>query len=324
MTFIWPGLLFLLLLIPVMIWLFRMMLTERRRAYETLGPLRSIDSRGGSRHRPALLMLAGLSVLLFSLSRPQIGISLPRLEGTVILAFDVSNSMVADDFFPTRLDAAKNAARGFIESQPPTVKIGIVAFGGAGLVLQNPTNNKAALLATIANLSPQGGTSLGEGIFTSLNAIAGRSLTLPEFSPETDLSQLRIEDYSSAVIVLLTDGENTDGRDPLTIAQFAAEANVRVFPIGIGSEDGAEIKVEGFNISTSLDQATLEQIANVTNGVYFHAENERALAEIYENIDTQLTIRGEDLEITPLLAGMGALLILLSAGYSLLWFGRIP
>jgi Ca-activated chloride channel family protein len=269
-------------------------------------------------------MFLGLGLLLVGLARPQMTVELPRVEGTVILAFDVSNSMSADDFEPSRLEAAKAAARGFVQDQPPTVRIGVVAFGGTGLVLQPPTDDQAAILASIDRLSPQGGTSLGQGIFTSLNAIAGRALSIEEVTEEDAADGLRVEEYSSAVVILLTDGENTDVPDPLEVAQVAAEAGVRVYAIGIGSQEGAVIELEGFNILTQLDEARLEQIADVTNGAYFRAEDQEALSDIYRTIDLQLTTRGEEMEVTSLTAAASLLFLLLGGGLSLSWFGRVP
>lgn len=329
MTFIWPKLLLALSLLPLLLWAYLRLIRRRGRAAEELGGLEMTDAGAGprrtaARHAPPALMFFGLGLLLIGLARPQMTVELPRVQGTVILAFDVSNSMSAEDFEPNRLEAAKAAAKEFVEYQPPTVQLGVVAFGGTGLVLQPPTDDQAAILASIDRLSPQGGTSLGQGIFTSLNAIAGRALSIEEVTEEGTADALRLEEYSSAVVLLLTDGENTDVPDPLKIAQVAAEAGVRVYAIGVGSQEGAVIELEGFNILTQLDQERLEQIADVTNGEYFQAEDQEALAEIYENIDLQLTVRGEEMEVTSLAAAASLLLLLMGGGISLSWFGRVP
>ncbi len=123
---------------------------------------------------------------------------------------------------------------------------------------------------------------------------------------------------------MLTDGENTAPPDPLEIAQLAAEAGVRIYPVGIGSEEGAVLEIEGFNILSQLDEATLQEIASVTNGFYYHAEDEETLQEIYENIDLQLTIKGEKTEVTSIVAGISLLFFLAGGALSLLWFGRVP
>jgi len=251
-------------------------------------------------------------------------VNLPRVKGTVILAFDVSNSMAADDLEPTRMEAAKTAARSFVENQPSTVDIGVVAFSNGGLVVQQPTNDQPAILDTIARLSPQGATSLSQGIFSSLNAIAGEAIAIDEALLEEGAQPPSIGNYGSSVIVLLSDGENTEVQDPLEIAQLAAEAGVRIYPVGIGSTEGTILEVDGFNILTQLNEGTLQDIARLTNGIYYYAKDEESLAEIYENIDLQLTVDGEKTEITALLAGMGMLFLLAGGGLSLLWFGRVP
>ena len=334
MTFIWPMMLLSLLLLPLLVWIYLRQLKLRDRQTAALGPLGIVQSRGGtavgrSRHLPPAFFAVGLTVLLFSLARPEMPVSLPRIEGTVILAFDVSSSMLADDLKPTRIDAAKAAARTFVENQPSTIRIGVVAFSNGGLVVQPPTEVQADVLATIERLSPQGGTSLGQGIFTSLNAIAGEAIVLDEAALEPDnlaesVEALQIDEFSSAVIVLLSDGENTEFPEPLEIAQIAAEAGVRIYAVGIGRPEGAMLELDGFNVVTQLNEAALQEIASLTNGSYYFAEDEEELRGISENIDLQLTIRGESMEITSILAGISLLFMLVSGALSLLWFGRVP
>lgn len=334
MTFIWPQMLLTLLLAPLLVALYVRLLQQRQRAAEALGPLAWVQNPSGHhvgrrRHVPPALFLTGLTFLLLGLSRPEMPISLPRIEGTVILAFDVSNSMLADDLEPTRIEAAKAAARTFVENQPSTIQIGVVAFANGGLVLQPPTNVSADVLAAINRLTPQGGTSLGRGIFTALNAIAGEPIGVDEIVldddvlPE-DLPPIDIGDYSSAVIILLTDGENLSAPEPLDIAQLAAEAGVRIYTVGIGSDEGTVLEVDGFYVLTQLNEPALQNIARVTNGVYYHAEDTASLQEIYRDIDLQMTIKGEMMEITSILAGIGALFFLIGGGLAMVWFGRIP
>ena len=333
-SFIWPWLLTGLLVVPLLIWFYGRIRRRHDKAMADLGAFGLARNQAGQalgrrRHGPPLAYLVGLTFLLIALARPQMVVSLPRIQGTVILAFDVSNSMRADDLEPTRMEAAKTAAQAFVQNQPSTIQIGVVAFGAGGLIVQPPTNDQTALLDAIARLSPEGGTSLGQGIFTALNAIAGETITLDEAAVDTDtgtlnVDQIRIDDYSSAVILLLSDGENTSRPDPLEVAQVAAEAGVRIYPIGIGSDEGAILEVDGFNLVTRLDETSLQEIANVTNGKYYRAEDEQTLQDIYQNVDLQLTISAEKMEVTALFAGVGALFFLLGAALSMLWLGRVP
>lgn len=329
MSFIWPEMRLALLLIPLLVWYYLRQLRQQRLAAADLG---SMGFEGGApsglgsirRHMPPLFLALGLGVLLFGLARPQLTVALPRTEGTVILAFDVSNSMAAEDIEPSRLEASKAAARELIEAQPSTVRIGVVAFGGSGLIVQAPTDDQAAALEAVDRIAPQGGTSLGEGLFTSLNAIAGQALAVEQALDEEGAEELRIDDYSSAVIMLFTDGENTDEPDPLEVAQVAAEAGVRVYPVGVGTAEGTTIEAEGFHILTQLDEAMLEAIANTTNGNYYRAEDQEAVQAIFEQVDLQLTTRAEEMEITAIVAGISVLLLLAGGSLSLLWFGRVP
>ena len=334
MSFIWPYLLLSLLVLPLLVWLYWRLRGQRAQAAANLGPLGFVQDQAGNalarqRHIPPALFLGGLALLLIALARPEMTVSLPRVEGTVILAFDISNSMMADDLEPTRIEAAKVAAQTFVENQPATIRIGVVAFGNGGFIVQPPTNLRGDVLTAIERLTPDGSTSLGQGIFTALNAIAGEPLALDEEafdaqSGEIDVSQLAIDNYSSAVILLLTDGENMGAPEPLSIAQIAAEAGIRIYPVGIGSEAGAVIEVDGFNLVTRLDETILEEIANVTNGVYYRAEDEAALQDVYENVDLQLTIDPEMMEVTSLFAGLSLFLFLIGGVISMLWFGRVP
>lgn len=329
MSFIWPWMLLTLTLIPVLILLYFRLLKRRQRRIAGSGLPGLLSSDSGPmldsrRHVPPLFFLLAISLLLFALARPELLVSLPRVLGTVILAIDVSNSMAADDLEPARIEAAKNAARLFVENQPTTVEIGVVAFSDGGLVVQPPTDDQGAILETIDRLSPQGATSIAQGIFSALNAISGEAIAIDETILEEGTEPVDIGNYPSSVIVLLTDGEDTEALDPLQIAQLAAEAGVRIYTIGIGSQEGAVLEVDGFKVLTQLNETTLQDIARLTNGVYFYAADEEALQEIYENIDLQLTAGSEKLEITALLAGISMLLLLIGGAISLLWFGRAP
>ena len=124
--------------------------------------------------------------------------------------------------------------------------------------------------------------------------------------------------------ILLTDGENTSSPDPLEISQIAAEAGGRIYPVGIGRQEGAILQIDGYNVSTQLDETALQAIADLTNGSYYRAEDEESLQEIYQNVDLRLTIRGEKMEVTAILAGFSLLLFLLGGALTLFWFGRMP
>jgi Ca-activated chloride channel family protein len=336
MSFIWPTMLVLLFLIPLFGVLYIMLQQRRRRlaaSYGSLGLVAGATGRGPGirRHIPPALFLVGLTILAIALARPQAAVSLPKVEGTVILVFDVSGSMAADDLKPTRMEAAKAVARDFVERQPPSVQLGVVAFSDGGLSVQAPTNDQEAVLASIDRLTPQRGTSLGQGILAALNTIAvddaGQTPDLDSSltpGPTTTPTPVPEGAYQSAVIVLLTDGENTDAPDPLEAAQAAADRGVRIYTVGIGSAAGATLQINGFTVHTRLDEAMLQQISEIARGAYYRAENEEDLHSIYENLVTRLVIKPEKMEVTSIFAGASILVLLMGGTFSLLWFGRLP
>jgi Ca-activated chloride channel homolog len=336
MSFIWSSLLFLLLIVPLLLWLYFRSQRQRRDLaahYGSFGVMNSANKNavGMRRHIPAFIFLIAITILLVSVARPQAKVSLPKLEGTVILTFDVSGSMAADDLKPTRMEAAKAAATEFVKKQPSNVLIGVVAFSDGGLSVQPPTNDRAQTLETIYRLVPRRGTSLGNGILVALNTIvvnAGDPPFLTTSSTATPAPQAPAATpegwYPSSVIVLLSDGENNQNPDPTAAADLAANLGVRIYTIGIGSTAGATLKADGFTVFTQLDEALLQSISSDTGGVYYNATNEQDLARIYRDLKPKLSIRSEDIEVTSLFAGAGILLFLIGGTLSLLWFGRVP
>ena len=301
--------------------------------YGSLGLLKDStkSSFGMRRHIPTLVFLFAVAILIVSVARPQATVSLPKLEGTVILTFDVSGSMAADDLKPTRMEAAKAAASEFVQKQPSNVLIGVVAFSDGGISIQAPTNDKGKTLETIYRLVPRRGTSLGNGILVSLNTIVV-SAGDPAFLNTSNLSAPASSTpasapqgwYPASVIVLLSDGENNQSPDPVVAADVAADLGVRIYTIGIGSTAGATLEVEGFTVFSQLDEVLLQNISNTTGGVYYNAANEEDLLRIYRDLKPKLSIKSEEIEVTSLFAGAGILLFLVAGALSLLWFGRVP
>ncbi len=328
MSFSWPLMLLSLALVPVLVAGYLRLMKQRKASAADLGTMGLAQAGSGRRlgrrrHVPSAVFLAAIVLLLGALARPKV-VGLPHREGTVILAFDVSGSMRADDLKPSRMAAAKEAAIAFVEKQPSTIKLGVVAFGDGGLVVQQPTSVKSDVKAAIERLSPEGGTSLGEGIMTALGEIAGKPIVLDQAALEGDLESVDIGYFGSAVIVLLSDGENTSRFDPLAAAQIAGNAGVRVFPIGVGSPDGTTVEIDGYRVATSLNEPLLQEIAKNTNATYFVAQDTAALAKIYDTIDLRLTVEGESMEVTSLAAAVAVMLLVVGGGLSMHWFGRVP
>jgi Ca-activated chloride channel family protein len=329
MTFAWPLLLVVpVLAVPLLVAGYRDLLrrrADRRVQLEALGLVAAGSGRapGSRRHVVPALFLAALTLLLVGLARPQTTIAEPRREGTVVLAFDTSSSMAAKDLRPSRMEAAKAAARTFVRKQPETIRVGVVAFGESGLITQQPTTDREQVVAAIDRLSPTGGTALGRGIQTSLSAIAGRTVQLDSPGGGVEATGPDVGYYGSSAVILLSDGENTDGPDPQAAADLASTAGVKVYPIGLGSVAGTVLQIDGFQIATALDETTLRSIARTTNGEYFNAADEGQLAKVYGSIDLMWTIQGKKTEITALFAAVAALLLILGAGLSFLWYGRV-
>lgn len=333
MTFTWPLMLLSLLLIPIFIVIYIRIQRRRQRIVENMGSLGFVqDASGGRigrrRHIPPILFLLGVTILLVALARPNAIVSLPGLESTVVLSFDVSGSMSATDMLPTRLEAAKAAARAFVQRQPTNVQIGVVAFSDGGISVQAPTKDQETILAAIDRLTPQRGTSVGSGILASLDAISlhqgGIPVTGSSLTPVPTPTPVPYGTFLPAAIVLLTDGENTTNPDPIEAALLASQQGVRVYTIGVGSAAGTTLTVNDFTVFTQLNEPMLQQIASVTDGMYYNAQSEEDLREIYENLDVQVVIRPEKTEITSIFTGVSVLLMLLGAAFSLVWFSRLP
>ncbi len=338
MTFAWPQALIAMLLIPLGVLAYRAIDRRHRRKVAAFGATGASASAGPPsrvvsvrRAVPALLLLLGLGVMVLALARPQGRIEVPRQEGTVILAFDISGSMAATDLQPTRMAAAIAAATDFVRQQPASVLIGVVAFSDSGIAVQQPSNDQAAVIAAIGRLQPQRGTSLARGIEASLAAIdrAAAGPTVDYYSnrspdPTPSHAPVAPGTYGSAVVVLLTDGENTLGRDPLEAATEAADRGVRIYTVGIGSESGATLDLDGFQIHTQLDATTLRAIADRTRATYYGAEDADTLHTVYDQIDATLVLRPEDIELTAVFAAVAVGLLLAGAILSLAWSGRLP
>lgn len=329
MSFIWPWVLVSLLGLPVCVYLYVRLQRKRDVAAASLGTMGVVREgasapAGRRRHVPPIIFLAGIALLAVASARPQLTLPMPRMEGTVVLAVDVSSSMAADDVEPTRLDAAKLTAKTVVDRRPDSARIGVVAFGEGGLVVQPPTDDKDALHATIDRLEPYSGTSLGQGVLTALNLIAPDGLGPGSQEPASAGGAEPRSAFAPALIVLLTDGENTNAPDPLEVAQAAIDRGVRVHTVGLGTAEGATIEVDGFSLFTQLNEPVLQEIALLTEGTYFAVEETDDVAAVYEELETEFVVDSREVEVTSALGGVGALLLLAGGALSLSWFGRVP
>ena len=342
MTFIWPTLLWSLALLPVLVLLYVWLLRRRRRSTVRLASLAVAKAAlgkgpGWRRHVPPLLMLLAVGTLLAAMARPLAVLTLPLSQRTIILAMDVSGSMRATDVLPSRIVAAQEAAKAFVNDLPREVRVGIVSFAGTAAVAQAPTNSREDIIAAIDRFQLQRATATGSGIILSLatlfpdagieieQATGQRNMPSPlgEKKEKKEFTPVAPGSYTSAAIIMLTDGARTTGPDPLEAAKMAADRGVRVYTVGIGTVAGETIGFEGWSMRVRLDEATLKNVAVLTQAEYFYAGTAADLKKVYESLSSKLVVEKKETEITAFFAAAGALLALLGAGLSVWWFGRV-
>jgi len=319
-SFAAPAFLWLLLLVPVAVGLY--VLAQRRRVryaarFTNLDLLANVvdASPGRRRHLPAVFALAALAALLLALARPQMTVAVARDEATVVLALDTSGSMMATDVSPSRLAAAQSAASKFLDGLPRRVRVGVVSFASGASVLVPPTEDRESVRSALDELEAVGGTALGEAIVRST-----------ELAPEEGTGDANGDRAFS--ILLLSDGENSVGIDPESATERAKEAGIPVYTVALGTDAGVVEVPDDFGnlhrVEVPPDRETLERIADETGGEYFEALTDSDLADVYEEIGSQVAYHDDEREVTAAFAGVGAVLLSIGTALSLLWFGRIP
>ena len=351
MTVLWPQFLWLLLALPLLIVLYLWLLRRKKKnvlRYASLSIVREAMGKGHSvrRHIPPVLFLLSIAAMLVASSRPYAVVTLPSDQQTIMLAMDVSGSMRATDVKPNRLVASQDAAKAFLAELPRNVRVGIVAFAGTAAVVQPPTLSREDLVAAIDKFQLQRGTAIGNGIVVSMSELfpdagidiaslqtgrdrqRGMGIDQPAASGKDGKEKkpfvpVAPGSYTSAAIILLTDGQRTTGVDSMDAAKVAADRGVRIYTVGIGTVDGETIGFEGWSMRVKLDEETLKGIARNTQAEYFYAGTAADLKKVYESLSSRLTVVKKETEISGLLALVAAALALLSAGLSLTWFNRI-
>jgi len=341
MTFIWPTMLWGLLALPLLVGAYVWLLRRRKKSalrYASLGLVKEALGRRGAwrRHVPPALLLAAIASLLLAVARPAAIVSLPLQEQTIVLAMDVSGSMRAADVQPNRLIAAQEAAKSFVGDLPRSVRVAVVSFAGTAAVVQPPTLSRDDVVAAIDRFQLQRGTAIGSGIVLSLATIfpdAGIDLSqvtgqremppAPGDKPKQEFKPVPPASYTSAAIILLTDGQRTTGPDPVEAAKMAADRGIRVYTVGVGTKEGEIIGFEGWSMRVRLDEETLKTIASITRGDYFYAGTAADLKKVYQGLSTRLIVERKETEISALFAALGALLVVIAASLSVWWFGRV-
>ena len=346
MNFLWPEMLWLLAVLPVLVLLYIWLQRRRKKIavrYASLSLVREAVGRGPGwrRHVPPLLFLSALTLMIAAIARPTAVVTLPSQHDLVVLAIDVSRSMLAEDVKPSRIVAAQEAARTFVNEQPMNTRIAVVAFAGTAALVQSPTNVKADILSAIDRFQLQRATAIGNAIVVSLATIFpdagidvanmggksanGTSLDGPSDPPGNGqpFKPVPPGSYGSAAIILLTDGQTTTGVDPIEAAKLAADRGVRVFTVGVGTPDGEILRTEGWSMRVRLDEESLKGIASITQGEYYYAGTALDLKKVYQTLNSKLVFETKETEITALFSALAAALAVLAGGLSVLWFNRV-
>ena len=350
-SFLWPSLLWLLLLVPVLVGLYIWLLQRRKQGvvrFGNMGLLRqAMGPSNWRRHLPPALLL-------------------PSHRATVMMAMDVSGSMRANDIQPSRIEASQKAAKEYIKEQPKDVVIGMVAFAATAFVVQNPTTDRQALDAAIDHFELQRGTAVGNGILVSMQTLFpqenlpisnfnnggggfgggfggfgrrgggscgrvddssmanfGRRLGEAGGAPPKKHVPVEPGSYKNAVIILMTDGQTNAGCDPIEAARLASEYGVKVFTIGFGTTRGNNVQFGGFSMRAQLDEESLKKIADITKGRYYKAASSQDLKAVYDLLTKQLVVEVKEMVISSFFAAAAALFMMLAASLSVAWFGRI-
>ncbi|MGJ7492260.1 VWA domain-containing protein [Variovorax sp. ZT4R33] len=344
MIFLWPESLWILLALVPLPALYLWLLRRRARAalrYSSLGVARAATAgRQWRRHLPPALLLLACAGLLLAAARPVARVPLPWARSSIMLAMDVSLSMRVSDVKPTRLVAAQEAAKSFLQELPRNIEVGLVTFAGSSQVAQRATLDRAALVASIDAFQMQIGTAVGNAIVLSLaelfpeqgialddlgigNKPAGRSLDEKPKARPPPITPVAPGSYDAAAIILLSDGRRTTGVDTLAAAKMAADRGVRIYVVGLGTVDGPAATPEGMEIYMRLDEPTLREVARMTGGEYHHAGSAEALRTVYERLGSRLQVTTRETELSAVLALLSAVVAMAAAALSLLWFGRI-
>jgi Ca-activated chloride channel homolog len=350
MSLLWPGFLYLFLLIPVLVGMYIWILRRRRRfavRYSSLSLVREAVAKQSwlRRHFPFVLFLLALASLILALGRPVATVLIPSDKATIILAVDVSRSMCLTDIPPNRLEVAKQAALSFVQNNSSGRRVGIVAFAGFAELIQPPTTDLRLLENAINYLAPARRTAIGSAILRSLDAIAEVDDRVAPSELESSASSTNTVpaaegDFVPHIIVLLTDGASNAGPLPLTAAEQAVQRGVRVYTIGFGTTNNTspmncgdgdvfgyggglgllpDHRGGGGGFRMEIDEETLTQIADLTGGEYYVATSAGELQEVFQNLPTYVTATREIMEISVFFTTFAVLMTVIAIILSLRW-----
>ena len=319
MTFEWPLALLGLALVPLLVGLY--VWRDRRRAraaaaFATPGLMPNLVARrpGRRRHVPLALMLVALSTMLVGVARPHATVSVPREEATIVVAIDVSTSMTAKDVEPTRLVAARRAARAFVADVPDKFRVALISFAGRPFLIVPPTADRQVFETGLTSLSPAPGTALGDAV--KLAVQVGRRAPAGGTPPP-------------AAVVVISDGASNVGRvQAVAAAQGARSQQTPVYTVVLGTAEGTieRALVGGYReiVQVPPEPATLRTVSRISRGEHYTADDAESLEQVHERLRSRLGSRKEDREVTDAFAVGAAALLILGGALSALWFRRLP
>ncbi len=349
MEFGWPVMLWGLLLVPLLLWAyvrFRRAAARRERvlADPHLRPFLWQRPPAVRRTLPLVLYGIAIALLLFAVARPIAAVPLPVNRAAVILAIDVSKSMIGDDVKPSRLRAAQDSALQALDAVPRSTQVGIVIFSDYAQVLVPPTTDRQQLREAIEGLKLQQATGVGGAIVESLRALPGRKEFLgdklnigrqipgqlapvpppPSQGPGQPATPLRAEDLPPAAVIIFSDGVSNMGVDPTQAAALAREGRVRVFGVGVGTPAGSVMTIDGQLVLVPFDSRILQQIAQLADGRYLDITQEDALRKAYQELGRSIGWERRRTEVSSIVAGGAGILLVTGGLLSLVWFRRVP
>lgn len=325
MNFLWPQMLLMYGVLPLLVGAY--LWTMRRRAltsirYSSLELVARAATAGSRlrRHVPAVLYLSTLCAIIFAAARPTIPLPVPTNSTAVMLSIDVSGSMSARDIAPSRIDAAKAAALEFVRTLPAGSKAGLVAFSTRAVLLAPPTEDHDRVIQAIAGLEPDADTAIGDGLLEAVYALPGRLRppAVPTVAP-SPAPAVGDPDLPPAAVVLLSDGGNNTGAEPLDAAIIAKQWNVKVYTVGVGSPIAAVARSSDSNNWDPVDEETLKMIAQVTGGSYQGVSSSWALKRAYAALGRSIAWERRATEVSGLAAAAAAALLVCTVVASRLW-----
>ncbi|MDQ7842998.1 MAG: VWA domain-containing protein [Armatimonadota bacterium] len=343
MEFGWPVMLWALAAPPLLLWGYvRLVRRAARRERLLADPhlLSVLWSRPPAlrRHLPVAFYLAAATILTLAVARPIAAIPLPVNRAALIIALDISKSMIGEDVAPNRLKAAQDAALDLLEAMPPTAKVGLVVFSDYAQVLVPPTTERETIRQAIGGLKVQQATGMGSAIVESLRVLPGRRALLGDrlnvqpggppglvpSPPAGPVPDQQPADLPPAAIVIFSDGVSNLGIPPNVAISLAVDGKVKVYGVGVGTPNGSVMTVDNQLVLVPFDATLLSQVSQATGGRYFEITQREELRRIYRQLGRAMGWERRRTEVTSFLAGAAGILMMVGALFSMIWFRRVP